>query len=205
MILSDKIIVLRKQHGMSQEDLAEKLNISRQAISRWENGSAIPDASNILQLSKIFNVTTDYLLNDDFKSDNDLPKLKETKENNLKQIMLYLVTLELMVLLMQFMTTIILQNGFYGVLSIMLFVALVGGYEYAYQKNGNETSAIFRKCFYKISAWLGLYFPTRFLVTAAMHFYPHPYSTIIFEILVVSVYLMLSTIVMLSIEKKAQI
>ena len=206
--LSDKIIILRKQHGMSQEDLAEKLNISRQAISRWENGSATPDASNILQLSKLFNVTTDYLLNDDFKSDNDLPKLKETKENNLKQIMIYLITLEVMVLLMQIMATIILQNVFFVVLSIIPFVALVGGFEYAYKKNGkneNETSAVFRKNFYKISAWLGLYFPTRLLVTAAMHFYSHPYSAIIFEIMVVSTYLMLSTIVVLSIEKKAQI
>lgn len=53
MKLSDKIIGLRKSNGMSQEDLAEKLNVSRQAISRWESGTAMPDASNILQLSKI--------------------------------------------------------------------------------------------------------------------------------------------------------
>lgn len=62
MKLSDKIIGLRKSNGMSQEDLAEKLNVSRQAISRWESGTAMPDASNILQLSKLFGVTTDYLL-----------------------------------------------------------------------------------------------------------------------------------------------
>lgn len=48
MKLSDKIIRLRKSNGMSQEDLAEKLNISRQAISRWESGTAMPNASNIL-------------------------------------------------------------------------------------------------------------------------------------------------------------
>ena len=75
MKLSDKIIGLRKSNGMSQEDLAEKLNVSRQAISRWESGTAMPDASNILQLSKLFGVTTDYLLNDDYQSDNDLPKI----------------------------------------------------------------------------------------------------------------------------------
>lgn len=62
MKLSGKIIGLRKSNGMLQEDLAEKLNISRQAISRWESGTAMPDASNILQLSKLFGVTTDYLL-----------------------------------------------------------------------------------------------------------------------------------------------
>lgn len=73
MKLPDKIIKLRKANGWSQEDFAEKLNVSRQAISRWENGSALPDAQNVLQISKLFNVTTDYLLNDDYESDGDIP------------------------------------------------------------------------------------------------------------------------------------
>lgn len=53
MMLSEKILHLRKQQGMSQENLAEKLNVSRQAVSRWEMGSAQPDAGNILQLSRL--------------------------------------------------------------------------------------------------------------------------------------------------------
>ena len=64
MKLSDKIVRLRKSNGMSQEELADKLGVSRQAISRWEMGTAMPDATNILQLSRLFQVTTDYLLND---------------------------------------------------------------------------------------------------------------------------------------------
>ena len=63
MKLSDKIVRLRKSNGMSQEELADKLGVSRQAISRWEMGTAMPDATNILQLSRLFQVTTDYLLN----------------------------------------------------------------------------------------------------------------------------------------------
>ena len=124
MKLSDKIIGLRKSNRMSQEDLAEKLDVSRQAISRWESGTAMPDANNILQLSKLFGVTTDYLLNDDYQSDNDLPKVKEVQNDNLGQIMVYLVTLEVMVLLIQFMTTVILQNVFFGFLSFLPFVPL---------------------------------------------------------------------------------
>ena len=81
MKFSDKIIKLRKEKGWSQEKLAEKLNVSRQAISRWEGGTAWPDASNILQLSKLFGVTADYLLNDEYESDDDLPKLKETHQH----------------------------------------------------------------------------------------------------------------------------
>ena len=62
MGLNDRIVELRKQRGMSQEELAERLNVSRQAVSRWETGTAMPDAANLLQLSRIFGVSTDYLL-----------------------------------------------------------------------------------------------------------------------------------------------
>ena len=83
MKLSDKLIVLRKGKGWSQEDFAEKLDVSRQAISRWENGTALPDAQNILRISKLFNVTSDYLLNDDYEEElnNALAEaaVKETK------------------------------------------------------------------------------------------------------------------------------
>ncbi len=65
MKLHEKIYQLRKASGMSQEETAERLNISRQALSRWENGSAQPSANNIVEISKLFCVTTDYLLNDD--------------------------------------------------------------------------------------------------------------------------------------------
>ena len=80
MTFSEKIINLRKVHGWSQEDIAEKLNVSRQAISRWENDSALPDALNILQISKLFGVTTDYLLNDDYTSDKDIPVVKNATQ-----------------------------------------------------------------------------------------------------------------------------
>lgn len=79
MKLSEKILMLRKQHNLSQEELAEKLNVSRQAVSRWEVGSAQPDASNVLQLSKLFGVTADYLLNEDYESDHDVPAVKNTQ------------------------------------------------------------------------------------------------------------------------------
>lgn len=77
--LSDKILSLRKQNGLSQGELAEKLNVSQQAVSRWEVGSAQPDVSNVLQLSKLFGVTTDYLLNDDYESDCNVPDVKNTE------------------------------------------------------------------------------------------------------------------------------
>ena len=80
MRLSDKITYLRKSKGMSQEELAAGLGVSRQAVSRWEMDSAKPDANNILQISKLFGVTTDYLLNEEYESDDDLPKVKESNK-----------------------------------------------------------------------------------------------------------------------------
>ena len=76
MKLHDKIIIHRKTKGWSQEDFAERVGVSRQAISRWENGTALPDAQNILQISKLFEVSADYLLNDDYASDSDIPAVK---------------------------------------------------------------------------------------------------------------------------------
>ncbi len=65
MILADKIIELRKKNGWSQEELAEKLAVSRQSISKWEGAQSVPDMNRILQLSTLFGVSTDYLLKDE--------------------------------------------------------------------------------------------------------------------------------------------
>lgn len=67
MILAEKILQLRKNNGWSQEELAEKMNVSRQSISKWESAAAIPDINRILDLAKLFGVTTDYLLKDDLE------------------------------------------------------------------------------------------------------------------------------------------
>ena len=75
MKLSDKLIELRKEKGWSQEEFAEKLDVSRQAVSRWENETAQPDAQNILRISKLFNVTSDYLLNDDYAKETLIPTI----------------------------------------------------------------------------------------------------------------------------------
>ncbi len=76
MILADKIIELRKKAGMSQEELAEKLGVSRQSVSKWEMAQSTPDLNRILKMSEIFGVTTDYLLKDKI----DLTKPESTAD-----------------------------------------------------------------------------------------------------------------------------
>ncbi|MBR2627044.1 MAG: helix-turn-helix transcriptional regulator [Peptococcaceae bacterium] len=208
MKLSDKILMLRKKEGMSQEQLAEKLNVSRQAISRWESGSALPDANNIRQLSRVFAVSADYLLNDDvdeYEKRQPEPEVQAADSGDIGRILIYLITLEVMVLLIQFMSVVILQNMVFAFLSFLPFVAAIGGFEYACQKNAGKQTVqtnAFRRRFYKISAWLGLYFPVRFLMSAAAAFYPRPYSSLLFEVLVLVVYMCAAVLVNLAIDKQ---
>lgn len=205
MKLSDKLVGLRKSAGMSQEELAEKLNVSRQAVSRWEMGTAMPDAVNILQLSKLFHVTTDYLLNEEYESDADLPQVRAVKADGVHQGMILLVTLEVMSLILQFTAAILLQSTFFTVLSFLPFVAAIGGFEYAYQKKAdaqNEKTRQFRRRFYEISVWLGLYFPLRLLVQAVMDCYPRPYDTLVLEGVLAAVYLLTAALITLRIEKQ---
>ena len=62
MTIAEKLKYLRREHNMTQEDMAEKLNVSRQTISKWETNITIPDADNIVAICKLFNITTDELL-----------------------------------------------------------------------------------------------------------------------------------------------
>lgn len=78
MILAEKIALLRKRNEWSQEQLAEKLDISRQSVSKWESGASIPDMDKILKLSRLFEVSTDYLLKDEIVEENEkIPKAEE--------------------------------------------------------------------------------------------------------------------------------
>ena len=86
MKLEEKIAAQRKAHGLSQEALAEQLGVSRQAISRWEQGIAQPDAGNLVQLSRAFGVTTDYLLHEDYETDQDLPPVRTARRMQLRQV-----------------------------------------------------------------------------------------------------------------------
>ena len=68
MILADKIIEERKKNVWSQEEFASQLNVSRQAVSKWESAQSIPDLKRIIEMANLFGVSTDYLLKDEIES-----------------------------------------------------------------------------------------------------------------------------------------
>ena len=79
MTFGEKLLMLRKQKNFSQEELAEKIGVSRQAVSRWESGETMPDSPNLLQISNLFCVSADYLLRDDYKNETSAPKKEKPK------------------------------------------------------------------------------------------------------------------------------
>ena len=86
MILADKIILLRKKSGWSQEELAEKLNVSRQSISKWEGAQSVPGMDKILQLSEIFGVSTDYLLKDSIELEEYVEQESKSEESSVRYV-----------------------------------------------------------------------------------------------------------------------
>lgn len=88
MIFADKLIALRKKAGWSQEELAEKMDVSRQAVSKWEAAQSTPDLGRVLELSRLFGVTTDYLLKDELGEEEAYTKEDEKPASNLRRVSL---------------------------------------------------------------------------------------------------------------------
>ncbi len=86
MILADKIIDLRKKNGWSQEELAEKLGVSRQAVSKWEGAQAIPDLGRVLAMADLFSVTTDYLLRDENEAPTPATMEDSAPDSNVRRV-----------------------------------------------------------------------------------------------------------------------
>ena len=86
MILADKIIENRKKNGWSQEELAERLGVSRQSVSKWEGAQAVPDMKKIVQMSEVFGVSTDYLLRDDMETAPDVTPVDNGLEDTVRTV-----------------------------------------------------------------------------------------------------------------------
>lgn len=85
MKFHEKLVKLRKSKGYTQEVLAEKLDVSRQAVARWEAGETTPDMKMLLGICEVFSVSADYMIHDDYESHEDIPVVKE-KNNEIKAV-----------------------------------------------------------------------------------------------------------------------
>jgi transcriptional regulator with XRE-family HTH domain len=87
MIFPEKLLLLRKNTGLTQEELAEKISVSRQAIAKWESGQAYPDISNLIRISGFFKTTIDHLVRD---NDSCITSLVTQDSCNSKEIIDFL-------------------------------------------------------------------------------------------------------------------
>lgn len=85
MILADKIIQERKKNGWSQEELADKLGVTRQAVSKWEGTQSTPDLQRLLEMSKLFGVTVDYLIKDEMVTE-EYVSVTEEKASGVRRV-----------------------------------------------------------------------------------------------------------------------
>lgn len=130
MILADKIIINRKKLNMTQEDLAAEINVSRQAVSKWESAQSLPEMEKIILLSDLFGVSVDYLIRDEIEDieylDNDY--LSRPRQLSLKEVNDFLdknnkssnyVSLGVMLCILSPITLITLtENGYKGLVKI---------------------------------------------------------------------------------------
>ena len=93
MTLGEKIKLQRKKHDMSQRDMAERLFVSRQAVSKWESDKGIPDIENLRQIAELFNISLDYLVNDKAQGDDVMPSFREDRRERILRVILKAVLL----------------------------------------------------------------------------------------------------------------
>lgn len=224
MTFGEKLLNLRKREGLSQEQLAEKLNVSRQAISRWELGSAMPDSLNLLQISKLFQVSADYLLHDEFESDRDIPVVKQTtdklsQERNRQIALVVLIGLQAFACLITFISMFVVRMGIariFGMsLSFLNIIAFEVSYQFFYNRSkGKEDTSLqqepltdarrYRRKYYQISVWLFSYFPLRWVVTALWGVYPRPYTSFMREGSILMLYFCICLVVTIVLSKRFQ-
>ena len=102
MKFEDKLIKLRKEKGLSQEELGNEINVSRQAVSKWESGQVKPEMDKIKELSSFFDVTTDYLIKDEIEEKESKPKKQKNILKIIKIILLLVVTLYLITVIYKY-------------------------------------------------------------------------------------------------------
>lgn len=109
MEFSEKLLTLRKAKDLTQEQLAEKLNVSRQSVSKWESGQAAPELDKIVAMSVVFDVTTDYLLKsseiDDLSVKTEMLEkqqeqmlMREQRQQKIRECVLYGIVIYLLLL-----------------------------------------------------------------------------------------------------------
>lgn len=143
MELKDKLLKLRKEKHLSQQQLADQLNVSRQSISKWELGESQPDLQNIVMLSHIFEVSTDYLLK-------DIAEYKENQESLRSIMFVSIVIIFLGTITGQLSWTMHQEAGdiLLGITIQLIGIALFGYFAYKSQDKDSKRRFLLVNCWF---------------------------------------------------------
>ena len=196
MTFGEKLLKLRKEGGLSQEGLAEKLSVSRQAVSRWENEGILPDCANLLEISRLFGVSTDYLLHDDYQSDGDLPAVRTARdqlagEKERQGVLLLLAGLHAVFLLLAVGAWEAWGNLFIVVLCAAASLGDIIFVE-AWLRSGQAPAAevpSLRRRYYRLGVWFFSWFPVRWLCVGVFDYWPRPVNVININVVTVIIWL----------------
>lgn len=211
MTFGQKLCDLRKRQGLSQEQLSNLISVSRQAVSKWELDAAKPDIENVLQLSNLFHVSTDYLLRDDIDSDMDLPAVKAKsdymeREYRCRIALISSIGVAVVGLLLtgvfwyERRSALLAGIGFaIQLLGVILFELLISRY-------GGNAKTRMQKRFYSILVWLILPTPSAIFASGAISLWamkqPVPYASL-FELAISSIcYLSICTLITILLNRK---
>ena len=174
MTFAEKIQMLRKEKGWSQEELATRVPISRQAVSKWENGTSMPDTENVLALADLFGVNTDYLLREDCISGDDTPETHHREdtarlEQNRRVAWIVCVGFQYLGLFWIVFGTLIDSSVLLPLLGVTIHISAIAGFEFGLHWHCAlpDTAAIRRK-FYRISVWAFAWFPCQVLASVLL-------------------------------------
>ena len=208
MTFGEKLQQLRKGRGWSQERLAEEIPISRQAVSKWESGAAAPDTENVVRLSAIFGVSTDYLLHDDFTGDEDIPAVKRREEElqkarNRDTAMMVLMGIMAMGLFWQLVGALIYQSHLIVLLGMTAHIVIVIAFEALFRRyQGDPEAREQRLLFWQLTVWFVSLFPCAALTRILWAFWPGPHLHIWEVLSPLLLYLPLCLVVTLLLRKK---
>jgi transcriptional regulator with XRE-family HTH domain len=194
MKLGNKIQRLRKEKGMSQEQLAAHVNVSRQAISKWELGESVPDPDNIVLLSKLFRVSTDYLLIDDIElpTKETITKTAVSSSHKWGIISLGIIFAGLIIIFVGWRTWQTLIPVGLGILVQLAGCMTFAVFHPLSMSDVQEQGINKPGKYYTIGAWLLFPIPVCAFVFGAFHFYPRPYNSFTPYILSFTIYLTLA-------------
>ena len=193
MLLGEKLRKLRIARQLSQEQLADKLQVSRQAISKWELGESIPDTENLILLSKFYGVSIDYLLLNELNISSEL----ETKRSRSSPIFIFgmgglIIGLTLYIVLWCTYQSILMASIGLIIQIISVTVVLI---------KQSELSSQLQRLFLMISAWMIFPFICFYIGSLMMNFYPVSRSAMLDFIVEFIFYLVVCTGITVTLKK----